>query len=230
MKKEIQTLVALQLISLKDSVTIHDYRNNQMIEEKSMSIIDSLKIAIKEGLDIMLPLDEDQINTGNHFSIGTNRKITFIEKMMENQDHVKGVINFLYDNITKQDLEKAHPNFTSNIYASLNNSGISMKKMFELGFDFKQGNFDEESKASSGDLDFFECCLYYKKDFDFSYQYGGDFTLKEAVEDSIKYKNENRMNASKEENLLNFIEKAIMKQKLESKQFESSHKETKPKI
>ena len=45
--------------------------------------------------------------------------------------------------------------------------------MFELGFNFEQGKFDEETKANSGDLDFFECCICFKEDFDF-YSYLDD--------------------------------------------------------
>lgn len=216
MKKEIQTLVAMQLLSLRDNITTHSYNENQIREEKSLSILDALKEAISEGLDIMLPLEEEQVNDNSNYYSGYNGKITFIEKMMSNNDTEKEIINFLYDKLTKEDIKKAHPKFAQNIYSVLYDNGISMKKMFEIGFDFQQGKFDEDNKASSGDLDFFECCLCYKPDFDFSYEYN-DYTLKNAVEDSIEYYKKENKNINKYINLLNFIDKAVLKQNLENK-------------
>lgn len=232
MNKEIQTLIAMQLIQQKDDITLYEYTfNNKIVEDKSLNILESLKLAIKEGLNIMLPLNEEQVspNTSSSYSIGSNGIITFIEKMVSNHD-TKEIINFLYEQLTENDLKKAHPKFMKNMYSCFSDNGISMKRMFELGFDFKQGDFDEEMKASSGDLDFFECCLCYKQDFDFEYKYNSDFTLREAVEEEINYKKENSRTVNKEENLLNFIDKAIVKQRLEKKSIETHHKETKLKI
>lgn len=230
MNKEIQTLVALQLISKDEDVTTHEYIKNKIVETKVFNKLELLKIAIKEGLDIMIPLDEEQLGSNISYSMGTDGKITFVEKMMDSHGNIKNLVDFLADSIKKEDLKKAHPKFMSNIYNVFQDNGISMKKMFELGFEFKQGSFDEENKAASGDLDFFECCCFYQKDFDFKYKYSGDYTLKDSIEDSIKYKKENNLNTSKEENLLNFIEKVIIKQNFESKKVESSFKEIKVKL
>lgn len=232
MNKEIQTLIAMQLILQKDSITTHDYTsNNKIIENKSLSILEALKVAINEGLDIMLPLDEEQTNlsNSNYYSMGTNGKITFIEKMIDSHGD-KEITNFLYEKLTEEDLKKAHPKFMKNMYSALSENGISMKKMFELGFDFKQETFDEESKASAGDLDFFECCLCYKPDFDFEHKYSAEFTLKDCIEEEIKYNKQNNRSIAKEESLLNFIDKAIIKQKLERKPIEQNVKENKLKI
>jgi len=103
--------------------------------------------------------------------------------------------------------------------------------MFELGFDFKQGNFDEESKATSGDLDFFECCICFKEDFDFSFKYS-DWTLNECIKDEINYRRKNNQlsKISGLELLDNFIEKAALKQNFEDKFEDKSKKEVKIKI
>lgn len=216
MKKEIQTLVAMQLLSLRDSITTHGYNKNEIKEDNFLTIFGALKEAISEGLDIMLPLDEEQVNGNSSYCIGYNGKITFIEKMLSNHDSDPKIINFLYEKLSEEDLKKAHPKFAQNIYSVLHDNGISMKKMFEIGFDFQQGKFDEDSKASSGDLDFFECCLCYKPDFDFSYEYM-DYTLKNAVEESIEYYKKENKNVDIYVNLMNFIDKAILKQNLENK-------------
>lgn len=230
MKKEIQTLVAMQLLSLKDSITTHGYNKNEIKEENFLTIFGALKEAISEGLDIMLPLDEEQVNDNSTYFSGHNGKITFIEKMMSNHDTEASIINFLYEKLTEEDLKKAHPKFVQNIYSILYDNGISMKKMFEIGFDFQQGKFDEDSKASAGDLDFFECCLCYKPDFDFSYEYS-DYTLRNAVEESIEYYTKEKRNVDKYVDLINFIDKAILKQKLENKPVNQHNiKETKLKI
>lgn len=230
MKKEIQTLVAMQLLSLNDNITTHSYNTNEIREEKCLSILEALKEAISEGLDIMLPLDEEQVNGNSSYCIGHNGKITFIEKMLSNHDSDPKIINFLYEKLSEEDIKKAHPKFAQNIYSVLHDNGISMKKMFEIGFDFQQGKFDEDSKASSGDLDFFECCLCYKPDFDFSYEYS-DYTLKNSVEESIEYYKKEKRNIDKYVDLMNFIDKALLKQKLENKTVNSETiKEIKLKI
>jgi hypothetical protein len=238
MKKEIQTLVAMQLLSLRNDITIYNYNNNKITEEKSLNIKSALEKAISEGLDIMLPLQENQVNEnensiyyrGYTYYKGYEGKITFVEKMMENHNTDKDIINYLYEKITADDLKKSHPNFVKNIYEVLRQNGISMKKMFEIGFDFEQGKFDEENKAISGDLDFFECCLYYKKNFDFNFNYF-NYTLKEIIKEEINYLKNNEESTEKLENLINFIDKAILKQKLENKEiFQHTIKENKIKI
>ena len=219
MKKEIQTLLAMQLISLNDNVTICDYYKSEIIEDKSLDILTALKESINSGLNIMLPLDEEQVspNTSQTYFYGHNGKITFVEKMMQSNDSNKKIIEFLYNEIKEEDLKIAHPKFVKNIYEVLVNNGISMKKMFKLGFDFKQGEFDEDSKATSGDLDFFECCLCNKPDFDFTFNYS-DYTLKEHIEEQKEYYIKNNRNVRDLENLENFIDKAILKRSYDNKE------------
>lgn len=214
MKKEIQTLVAIQLLSLKDNISTYNYEKNQIREDKYLTVLEALKIAVSEGLDIMLPLNEDEITHGEKYSSGENGKITFIEKMMSNNSENKDIVHFLHEKITEDDIKKAHPQFMKNIYNVLNENGISMKRMFEMGFDFEQGKFDEENKALAGDLDFFECCLFYKPDFDFNYQYS-DCTLKESVKDELDYLKGFSTNVDKHINLINFIDKAVLKQNID---------------
>lgn len=216
MKKQMQTLVAMQLLSMKDNITTHSYRNDKIVEDESLSILQSLKLAVEEGLDVMLPLDESQ--QANRFShlYGDNGKVTFIETMMGNNDNNKEIVMFLYDQLKPEDLKKAHSKFAENIYSVLFSNGISMKKMFEIGFNFEQGKFNEENKAMSADLDFFECCLYFKKDFDFNYKYNGEYTLKDSVQDELNYLKSNKINNNNLDGLLSFIEQAANKTNIQS--------------
>lgn len=208
MKKQIQTLLAMQLLSMKDNITTHTYVNDKIVEEESLNVLQSLKLAVEEGLDIMLPLDESQQNQAMVHLYGEKGKITFIEAMMGNHDNNKEVVMFLYDQLQPEDLQKAHKRFVQNIYSVLVENKISMKKMFEIGFNFEQGKFDEESKAMSGDIDFFECCLCFKKDFDFNYKYDGEYTLKQTLQDEINYLQSNKRNTNTLEGLLSFVEQA----------------------
>lgn len=216
MKNQIQTLIAMQLLSMKDNITTHSYNNGKIVEDESLNILQSLKLAVNEGLDIMLPLEQSQqINTSNYL-YGDNGKVTFIEAMMGSHDNNKEIVMFLYDQLKPEDLEKAHNRFVQNIYSVLFENGISMKKMFEMGFNFEQGKFDEESKAMSGDLDFFECCLYFKKDFNFNFKYDQEYTLKQTVQDELTYLKSNKANTNKIEGLLSFVEQAANKQLIEN--------------
>lgn len=219
MKKEIQTLLAMQLISLNNDVKISEYYKKEMVDSVSLNILTLLKEAINSGLNIMLPLDEEQLspNTSkSHFS-GYKGKITFFEKMLQSHDCNIKIVEFLYSQLKKEDLEIAHPKFVKNIYEVLFNNGISMKGIFELGFDFEQGKFDEENKATSGDLDFFECCLCNKADFDFKFKYD-DFTLKQSIQEQKENNLKNQRDIKYLENLENFIDKAILKQNLENRE------------
>lgn len=218
MKKEIQTLLAMQLISLNDDVKVSEYYNNKMVDSSCLSVLTLLKEAINSGLNIMLPLDEEQVSsTSQTYFYGEEGKITFFEKMMQNNDADKKIVEFLYNELKEEDLKIAHPKFVKNIYEVLYNNGISIKRMFDLGFDFEQGKFDEESKATSGDLDFFECCLCNKPDFDFKFKYDG-LTLKEHIEEQKEYYVKNKMDVKNLENLENFIDKAILKQNFDNRE------------
>jgi len=230
MNKNLQTLLALQLISMSEDITTHTYNSQNKVEEiERISVLNLLKEAINNGLDIMLPLDENDIKE-KHQS-GRDGKITFIEKMIANNDSEKEIVEYLINLLKEEDLKKVDMNFFQNIYNVTSENGISFRRMFELGFDFKQGNFDEESKATSGDLDFFECCICFKEDFDFSFKYS-DWTLNECIKDEINYRRKNNQlsKISGLELLDNFIEKAALKQNFEDKFEDKSKKEVKIKI
>lgn len=230
MNKNLQTLLALQLISMSEDITTHTYNSQNKVEEiERISVLNLLKEAINNGLDIMLPLDENDIKE-KHQS-GRDGKITFIEKMIANNDSEKEIVEYLINLLKEEDLKKVDMNFFQNIYNVTSENGISFRRMFELGFDFKQGNFDEESKATSGDLDFFECCICFKEDFDFSFKYS-DWTLNECIKDEINYRRKNNQlsKISGLQLLDNFIEKAALKQNFEDKFEDKSKKEVKIKI
>lgn len=230
MNKNLQTLLALQLISMSEDITTHTYNSQNKVEEiERISVLNLLKEAINNGLDIMLPLDENDIKE-KHQS-GRDGKITFIEKMIANNDSEKEIVEYLINLLKKEDLKKVDMNFFQNIYNVTSENGISFRRMFELGFDFKQGNFDEEFKATSGDLDFFECCICFKEDFDFSFKYS-DWTLNECIKDEINYRRKNNQlsKISGLELLDNFIEKAALKQNFEDKFEDKNKKEVKIKI
>lgn len=216
MKKQIQTLLAMQLLSMQDNITTHNYNSGKIVEEQSLSVLQCLKSAVEEGLDIMLPLEQSQQTHTSNYLYGDSGKVTFIEAMMGSHDTNKEVVMFLYDQLKPEDLKNAHSRFVQNIYSVLFENQISMKKMFEIGFDFEQGKFDEESKAMSGDLDFFECCLYFKKDFNFNYKYDAEYTLKQNAQDELNYLKSNKANTNKLEGLLSFIEQAEQKQLMEN--------------
>lgn len=230
MNKNLQTLLAIQLISMSEDITTHTYDSKNKIEEVGrISILDGLKEAVNNGLEVMLPLDEEDIKSS--YSSGREGKITFIEKMMSENESNKEIVEYLFNLITKEDLKKADMKFFQNIYTVTSENGISFRKMFELGFNFEQGKFDEETKANSGDLDFFECCICFKEDFDFSFKYA-DWTLKECIEDEMEYRKKNNQitQLEKLETLANFFDKAALKQNFEEKFEDKNKKEIKIKI
>ena len=230
MNKNLQTLLALQLVSMSEAITTHTYNEKNKIEEiERVSILELLKEAVNNGLELMLPLDQEDIK--DNYTSGRDGKITFIEKMMSQNESEKEIVEFLFNSLTEEDLKKSDMKFFQNIYSVTSENGISFRKMFELGFNFEQGNFDEETKANAGDLDFFECCLCFKEEFNFSFKYA-DWTLKECIEDEMEYrKKNNQLNQlEKLEALSNFIEKAALKQNFEEKFEDKNKKEVKIKI
>lgn len=230
MNKNLQTLLALQLISMNQEITTHTYDSKNKIEEiERVSVLDLLKEAVNNGLELMLPLDEEDIK--NNYPSGRDGKITFIEKMMSQNESEKEIIDYLFNLLTEEDLKKADMKFFQNIYAVTSENGISFRKMFELGFNFEQGNFDEETKANSGDIDFFECCICFKDDFDFNFKYS-DWTLKECVQEEMEYRKKNNQTTQLEklETLSNFFDKSALKQNFEEKFEDKNKKEVKVKI
>lgn len=230
MNKNLQTLLALQLVSMSEAVTTHTYNSKNKIEEiERVSILDLLKEAVNNGLELMLPLDQEDIK--DSYPSGRDGKITFIEKMMSQNESEKDIVDYLFNSLTEEDLKKADMKFFQNIYSVTSENEISFRKMFELGFNFEQGKFDEETKANSGDLDFFDCCICFKDDFDFNFKYS-DWTLRECIDDEIEYRKKNNQTTQIEklETLANFFDKAALKQNFEEKFEDKNKKEIKIKI
>lgn len=92
-----------------------------------------------------------------------------------------------------------------------------LDRLFNNGFDFKQGSFDETDKAINLDFVFFEYCLKYKKDFDFSYKYEEELTLDEIVEEEKEYFKEKKIakySSNRADSFVEFLKKVKESQNL----------------
>lgn len=225
MNEVLQTMLAIQLLNQDTDKNLIIYKEDSQ-KKYNISLCESLELAFNEGLSITLLINEKQtLTTKNNDTIGENGKITFIEKLMSNNRDNKTVISYLYNKIEKNDLSKMSEKCVSNIFSILRDNKISVKKFFELNFDFKQGNFDEYAKVCMADIDFFKCCLSFKPDFDFNFKYM-EKTLKEWLIEEMDYLKNNNSEYRDHEELLNFIDKAIVKQNLENSMIRKNSKET----
>jgi hypothetical protein len=135
------------------------------------------------------------------------------------------------DNLDQLTLKKMYNTISIDDYAKVSNKFL--KKIFELGFDFKQGTFSEAHHAESGNQDFFEICLIYKKDFRLDFKYK-EYYLDEIVKEEIDCLSPSDSEYKTKENLMIFLKKArevyALKNNLEKDLPENTSKSNKNKI
>lgn len=194
--------------------TVASYGSFYLYEKKSNNLIYSKEVDSMEAIKEML-----------NYNISV---CSIIEEKNGDPDTAKPLINAIFnetlnteikklflDKLTKEEYETLSLKEINNLYENYENKEEILDKFFSLGFDFRQGSFDEESKGLSCDFVFFEYCLKYKKDFDFSFKYDDDLTLDEILEEELEYKRGMSQPTNRLEGFIAFYKKAKETQTLE---------------
>lgn len=202
MNKLIELALAREVIYMsqksgkwKDNV-IYSLNNGEPKEEAAYSGLEMIETIMKEGVSPIVVVEYQ------------DKAKTLLEHVVENASDNK-TINYFIDLMKSEHLSQLNIDTINRIY-NFEQDSTTLEKFFKLGFDFKQGTFEELDKALSGDISFFELCMNYKSDFKFSFKYSDGMTLDQLLEEDIEYlkKNGNRDDISKQENLLCFLKKA----------------------
>ncbi len=209
MNKIINKAIAQEIfrtVSSYGSVFLYEKKENNLISTKEIDAIDAIKEMLNYGISVCSIIEEKQgepdtakplINAVFNETLNNSIKILFLNRLTQKD----------YSNLSLKEL--------NNLYENYENKEELLDKYFSFGFDFKQGSFDEVDKALSGDFVFFEYCLKYKKDFDFSFKYEDSLTLDEIIKEEIDYLLEKQKPSNKLEGVLTFFKKARETQVLE---------------
>ncbi len=202
MNKRIQHLLALNVIELSKGThnehVVHNIEKGKITEEEAVSHIQMIKDIIDSGVSIITPVEYKD-------------KVSILMNHVFFNDNSKNIVEFFTSKLTKEDVSNLTSDMVRDIYESSDNNIKLLDKFFQLGFYFKQGEFNEIDKAISGDIEFFELCMQVKTDFKFSYKYEDDLSLDQILSEDIEYvKNSNYQDnkLQKRESLLSFLKKA----------------------
>ncbi len=196
----------LRTVASYGSFYLYEKKENNLIKTKEIESMEAIKEMLNYGISLCSLIEE---RAGDPDTAKPLINAVFNETL--NEDIKKLFLNKL----TKEDYLTLSLKEINNLYENYEDKEEILDKFFSLGFNFKQGSFDEESKALSCDFVFFEYCLKYKKDFDFSFEYEEDLTLDEFLEEELEYKKENRQPTNNLEGFISFYKKAKETQVLE---------------
>ncbi len=198
----IESALAQQVIALaekggkyKDNV-LYSLSDKEFIENSAYSNQEAIQIIMQEGISPIL-------------IINYKDKICPLIEHVFSSSNDKAITDFFCSLLTPNHIKELPISSIQNLYY-LNDEPDFVEKLFKLGFDFKQGSFEEVDKALYGDLNFFEACMAYKKDFKFSHKYDDNLTLDELLKEDIHYLKTQHPNTDidKRESLLLFLKKA----------------------
>ena len=209
MNKIINKAVAQEIfrtVSSYGSVFLYEKKENNLISTKEINAIDAIKEMLDYGISVCSIIEEKQ---------GEPDTAKPLINAVFNETLNNSLKNLFLNRLTQEDYFNLSLKELNNLYENYENKEEILDKYFSFGFDFKQGSFDEVDKALSGDFVFFEYCLKYKKDFDFSFQYEDSLTLDEIIKEEIDYLKEKQKPSNKLEGVLTFFKKAKETQILE---------------
>lgn len=215
MNKLIELALAKEIIELssknttsKEYVIRHMDKGN-VIEDDAVTGISMIKELLGAGVSPIVVIEyKDKI-------------ASLLEHVAENA-YDQSTTLFIINQLTSQDFKNLNLKQIESIYSSSDNNPEIIEKFFNLGFDFKQGEFNEVDKALNFDLSFFEVCLQFKPDFKFNFKYDNLFLDEHLVEDMEYMKNNNssfytQSSIKKQEGLLAFLVKARETEALKDK-------------
>ena len=232
MNKNIELALATQVYQLvsanKSSFTYPTYTQTKdgIKEDGSINCVELIKEIMNSGVSPITVLDLSYEKRPLIFHVFSNTGNTeileiFIDSLKK--EHI--------DNLDQPTLRKMYNSISVDDYAGA--SGKLLRKYFELGFDFQQGTFGEEFKAESGNKEFFEICMLYKKDFKFDFKYK-EYYLDELVKEDLDCLKPSDPEYKTKENLMMFLKKArevyALKNSLEEDLPANTSKSNKPKI
>jgi hypothetical protein len=209
MNKIINQSIAQEIfrtVSSYSSFYLYEKKENKLIVAKEVDSIVAIKEMLDYGISVCSIIEEKQ---GEPDTAKPLINAVFSETL---NDSLK---NLFLNRLTQEDYFNLSLKELNNLYENYENKEEILDKYFSFGFDFKQGYFDEVDKALSGDFVFFEYCLKYKKDFDFSFKYEDSLTLDEIIKEEIDYLKEKQKPSNKLEGVLTFFKKAKETQILE---------------
>ncbi len=186
---------------------VYDLSNKSISEEGAYSGIEIIREIMSQGLSPLVV-------------INYNNKIgTLFEHICKNSKN-ESTIDYFLSLIKREDVEKLSSVMVDKIFElseDYSNSKL-MESFFKLGFNFQQGKFNEIDKALSGNINFFEICMDYKKDFKFSFKYPQEDNkcLDEILAEDIDYCKKNGISdlSGLRDGLLVFLIKARQKEEL----------------
>lgn len=198
----IENALAQQVIALaekggkyKDNV-LYSLSKQVIVEDSAHSNQEAIKKIMEEGISPIL-------------IVNYKDKVCPLIEHVFSSSNDKTITEFFCSLLTPNHIKELPISSIQNLYY-LNNEPDFVEQLFKLGFDFKQGQFEEVDKALYGDLSFFEICMTYKKDFKFSHKYDDNLTLDQLLEEDIHYLKKQNPNEDieKRESLLLFLKKA----------------------
>jgi hypothetical protein len=206
MNKLIELSLAKEIIELSSKNTtskeyvIRHIEKGNIIEDDAVSGLSIIKELMGAGVSPIVPIEyKDKI-------------ASLLEHVADNA-YDQSVTLYIIDNLTKDDFNKLSPSTIENIYSATDSNCEILEKFFNLGFDFKQGEFNEVDKALNSDIGFFELCLRFKTNFKFNHKYD-DLFLDEHITEDLEYMKKNNSSyfsantLKSQEGLILFLKKA----------------------
>jgi hypothetical protein len=192
----------------KDYV-VYELSNKLISEEGAYSGIEIIREIMSQGVSPLVV-------------INYNNKIGTLFEHICKSSKSESTIDYFLSLIKKEDVERLSSSMVDKIFElseDYTNSKL-MESFFKLGFNFQQGTLNEIDKALVGNINFFEICMEYKKDFKFSFKYPQENNrcLDEILAEDIDYCKKNGISefTGLREGLLIFLTKARQKEELKN--------------
>jgi hypothetical protein len=206
MDKYIEIALAKQIYALvinhkaSDNYLTYIQTKNGIKDDESINRIELIKKMMSLGVSPITVLDagyEKRPLIWHVFSDTRNSEIIelFIDSLKK--EHL--------DSLDQSTIKKMYNSISVDDYAGV--SSKYLKKIFEIGFDFEQGTFGEAHQAESGNQEFFEICMIYKKNFRFDFKYQ-EYYLDEVVKEELDCLRLSDPEYKTKENLMIFLKKA----------------------
>ncbi len=228
MNKIIEQSLAREIIRLSEESGHNLYcfyelnKKEEIVQTEAYSVIAAIKEILEQGVSIST-IVEFKTKRGNQVD-------SLIKAVFDNTTDNK-ILGLFFNKMTEENLKELTIKDIGSIYNNCPDRDYFLTKIFSLGFDFKQGQFDEVERAMELDFSFFEACLKYKKDFSFAFKYEDGMTLDLLVTEEAKYLKENKIHSdNKIDGFIDFLKKAkdmeLLKDSL-TNQLSNSNKENK---
>jgi len=203
MEQDMQFVLAKGIINsyIEKNETIYELKRGKIVEKGLVNTFNLLENLLKNKLSLLISFEIKEY---------ASEPYTFMEHLIRLDGSPK-LIQLICSNLTKEDVSQLNSEIVNRCYSHSENSIPLLEKLFQLGFDFEQGKFDEVNKAIQGDIEFFELCHQIKPNFKFGFKYDENATLDEILKDEVEYEKSNHGYPEiikKKESLCAFLKKA----------------------